>query len=308
MGIDEGPGLATPNTGRSRFRVSALGLVSRTFALWSRGLVYYFVISCIVGLGLIPIEVAVLGAMYGAGGPISVSTDPLSLLPSFLVSGWDNTAVLVTVPLMLFGMIMFAIFGGAAAKLALDNYGTGNPGDAGFSVRFAFGRLWKLIGVQLLFSLVTTGVLLPANLMLAELPDDLLDPAVMSQVLALAPLLFISFAIVVYLSVRMAPLVALVVAEELSVVGAFKRTFQITKSRFWHVFGGRFMLGFAVLLIGEIIGIVLAPVVLHSAWLFNVALLIVSTMTTGPLNYVFQAVLYKDLISRIESGPEQQLW
>jgi hypothetical protein len=246
--------------------------------------------------------------MYGAGGPISVSTDPLSLLPSFLVSGWDNTAVLVTVPLMLFGMIMFAIFGGAAAKLALDNYGTGNPGDAGFSVRFAFGRLWKLIGVQLLFSLVTTGVLLPANLMLAELPDDLLDPAVMSQVLALAPLLFISFAIVVYLSVRMAPLVALVVAEELSVVGAFKRTFQITMSRFWHVFGGRFMLGFAVLLIGEIIGIVLAPVVLHSAWLFNVALLIVSTMTTGPLNYVFQAVLYKDLISRIESGPEQQLW
>lgn len=309
MEVDSGPAPSGPS--EPSFVVSAFGLVSRTISLWARKLLSYVAISALAGIGFIAIQAVVFWAMYGIVGLVgvgNVGTDPFSVLTQFLLFGGGGFDFLMALVLMLIGMVIYALVGGAVVKLALDNYGTPNAGSASASMGFALGRVATLIGAQLILGLILSGIMTPALIILAAAPASPYDPAFAGFMMTFAVVLFVSLAVMIYVSVRMRPLVAVVIAEDLSVMESIKRTFPLTSRCFWHVLGGTILLGITTAILAAVVGMLLSPMFVYSGYWGYVILAAVSALVINPLDYVFQGVLYKDLLSRSSSQTQQQWW
>jgi hypothetical protein len=311
LAFDEGPspeGPAQPS--QQDFTVSWTGLVSRTFTLWGRKLAQYI---AIVGVPIIiigGIEAVTIWYFLGLSGLISYGaapTSPFSLIVELIGYSGLTTYLVAQLGVSIISMVVFAFVAGACIKLALDNYGTPDRGTVGESMSVAVGKIGPLIVVQL----VTSGILILLELpgLLAMGSVILIDPtdiyaiqSALSALLLAVVLLYAGLIIGLYVTVRLAVAPALVVAEDKSAIGALKQSFSMASGQFWHIFAGQILLGIVVGVITLVIsafGIAFALTgALTTVIIVVVVLALIVQLFTSPLNYIFGAVLYRDLTSR----------
>jgi membrane-anchored glycerophosphoryl diester phosphodiesterase (GDPDase) len=135
---------------------------------------------------------------------------------------------------------------------------------------------------------------------------DWMDPSTYGAILASIPFLLVGIIITLYLAVRFAPTIAVVIAEkDKSAVASVKRAWKITGHHFWHIFGGLFLLIIVIALVSIVIGILVAPIAFIATGLVGLAGIIIGIFIS-PFPAIFQAVLYRDLESR--AGVTQADW
>ena len=316
MENDEGLGLEPSAPAEHDFTVSALDLVMRTLKVWVRKLPSYILIVGLLGAVFSLLGLAVFYALYGVTAfelVNYVSTDIINALLGFTLadSPLAIEIILIAIVLTVVGMAANAVIAGAGIKFALDDYGS-HQADVGTSLSFAFSRLSTMIVAQFLLALIIMGPLAPGMfLILGSFASiDPLNPSMeaLSAMMTGLGILVLGAIVALFFAIRLAPTIAVVVAEDLSVVDSLKRAWQLTTCNFWHIFGGQILLGIAMLIFTMVVEVLLSP--LETAY-GSVVYLYFTTFVTmlffGAISYVFAAVLYKDLESRSRVD-SQEYW
>jgi hypothetical protein len=313
MEIDAGPGIDEQAPPEGDFVVSATGLVSRTLSVWGRNILTFVILFGVLSAIFTVVRFFVLWMIFG--DPVSaqilmgyMGTDPFSffiglfslvqfdLLPPAML----NTFVSVSLLLMVISMIVYAILIGATIKYTIDDYGRGQS-DTGESVSVAMGRSGTLIMAQLIVGFLSALLFAPALLYM------LFVPVTVTTLTTFLTLILVTFVLVLYVSIRLAPTAAVVIVEDKSAFDSVKRAFDLTGGQFWHVFVGQIVLGIVVVILDIIVGMFLLGLTLGSGWVGGLLPVIVSGLLFVAIPYVFQAVLYMDLEAR-DLETSQQLW
>jgi len=316
MENDEGLGLEPSAPAEHDFTVSALDLVMRTLKVWVRKLPSYILIVGLLGAVFSLLGLAVFYALYGVTAfelVNYVSTDIINALLGFTLADPPLAIeiILIAIVLTVVGMAANAVIAGAGIKFALDDYGS-HQADVGTSLSFAFSRLSTMIVAQFLLALIIMGPLAPGMfLILGSFASiDPLNPSMeaLSAMMTGLGILVLGAIVALFFAIRLAPTIAVVVAEDLSVVDSLKRAWQLTAGNFLHIFGGQILLGIALAVFTIVVEVLLSS--LETAYgsvvyLYFVALTVM--LLFGAINYVFAAVLYKDLESRSRVD-SQEYW
>ncbi|MFX0108051.1 MAG: hypothetical protein ACFE7R_07195 [Candidatus Hodarchaeota archaeon] len=309
MEIDSGPGLEPSKPPTGDFVVGATGLVSRTLTVWSRNIVAYLIIFGVLNVIMIGLQFALLWMVFGADAFILmqyVASDPMSFILSvfnLILLYPDPTILSMFIPLaaiiMVISMVIVAIVAGATIKYAFDDYGP-RQADIGSSISYAISKAGAIIGAQLLVGAIGVAILAPAVLYLftvtsyAELGTALL-------------LFLVCIIVVLYVGVRLAPTIAVVIAEDRGPIDAIKRSWAITSGQFLHIFGGQIVLGIVVVILGLVLGLFIGVFSLMLGPFFLLISSMISGLIFGAITYVFQVVLYRDLEAR-HGETSQALW
>jgi membrane-anchored glycerophosphoryl diester phosphodiesterase (GDPDase) len=310
MAFDE-LGSDPSKTAAQDYTVSATGLVSRTFGVWTSNIVQYTVIVGIIGALTIVVSVSLLFALFNA--IMVVGADPVSYYMGIFEYTTLPSPTIIGVSLLfaLIAFIVYTIAGGAAIKFALDDYGTHN-GDIRESFSHSFKRIFSLLGVQLVVSLLTSALLLPGFILLTNAVSgiDISDPlnpifpaGALETMMLSAFLLLIGAIIMIYLSARFAPVLAIVLDTDLSAIGSLMKSWEITGGNVLHVIGGRILFGIAVAILGALVTAFTYPLGSYSLVVEN----IVITLLFSSLTYIFPVVLYRDLSSRTKGSSLEEL-
>ncbi|MBD3160354.1 MAG: hypothetical protein GF309_16360 [Candidatus Lokiarchaeota archaeon] len=305
MEIDSGVEPEPSGPQRRDFSVSWTGMVSRTFALWKRRLPSYLTIMGITSLavyGLYSVVLILLLGPSGVGILPYIGTSPFSLITSLAQLGsLSMDQFIVLVPMTIISMVIYAVAGGAAIKLAFDDYGEPGRGDVDMSLSYSFGKAWSLIGAQIIVGLVLLILQIPTLLTFVfMLTGDI-------ELIAIASLLsLVGMVLSAYIGTRLTPVSAVVIAEEnTGAFGAVKRAWGLTSGNFWHIFGGQLLLGLVVGIITIIVELVIGMLTFSIAGFVGI---VISTIIVGILfssvDYIFQTVLYRDLESRAAESEE----
>jgi hypothetical protein len=284
--VDTGPG-PEPFTPRSQYELGIIDLVGKTLDLWARKLPQYIVIIGLTGAAIVIFQAILLVGLYGLAGVSLlefIGTSPIDAVFSLVIYEFPADILLIIFSLSIVSMIVYAIVAGAAITYAVDDYESPGSGDISSSFSDAIGKAIPLIGVQILQSLIVIGLAFVAIITLFV------------NIFVFIAMLFL----VLYIAVRLAPSAAVVIIEDQSSVSALGRSWQITNNQFWHVFLGQILMGIASIILGVILSI-LVGVVFGVPFGVLIGILISSIFTSlliSPLNYIFQAVLYKDLEAR----------
>ncbi|MFX0056295.1 MAG: hypothetical protein ACFFAD_15315 [Candidatus Hermodarchaeota archaeon] len=315
MEIGSGPGIdEEPQQASANFEAGAGEIVSRTISVYIRRIGAY-----ILMVGLPSVIIGILGLVFfvlifGAAGydyyPGVTGFDPISLLMSYL--GFLGPTGIVIFYIVLIGIIntvFLAIINGAGVKYALDNYGNREGGEIGESFSRALGRALTLILTQLVISLIILAITSPVIFWAfgAVIAFNPLDPyASLAAIAALLPILLVCFILVFFIAVRLTVTTGVVIAEDLSAIDSIKRAWDLTGGNFWHVLGASLLLGIVTLLIGGALSFGVIALYLSDTTIAMTIGTYLSLLLVGPITNVFQAVLYKDLRSRI--GVAEQEW
>lgn len=287
------------------FTVSATGLVSRTISLWTRKLVQYIIIVGIVGAGLTLISFVMLFELFGTIGVLG--TDPISYVFSIFTLTTIPDLTLIGVAIM-FAIIAFginAIVAGTAIKFALDDYGE-RRGDIGRSFSHSFKRTLNIILVQLLLSFLVSVVTTP-GLILTSMAMEGIDisdpfnpifpPGSLELMMQAFGLIIVGGIFLIYISARFAPTLAIVIDTDLSAIDSLKKSWELTSGNVLHVLAAQFLIIIVILVLDLIVNLGLTSVLYLSPYVIVVEV-IISTLLFSSLNFIFYAVLYRDLISR----------
>ncbi|MHA2240590.1 MAG: hypothetical protein ACXACE_03195 [Candidatus Thorarchaeota archaeon] len=292
MEIDSGDDSESLGSDTRDFSVSSSELVTRTLSLFKRKFASYILIVGVAQFLYAFIINFIVFSFFGLTSPGSASL-----------------FIIAMVILSMIGTILLTVVAGGAIKLALDNYGSPSEGEAGPSLSFAVSRAVKLIATELILSSILFLIMSPVVLvLLAGLPA--FDPynvyAYMTVMMTIGPVLAICGVIMVYVSVRLAPIIAVVIAEDKSVIESVKRTWVLTSGRFWHIFFGQMMLAFVIGLIAGVIGVFTLPLLFSGGFWILILSSSISLLFFSPVMYIFQAVLYKDLLS--QTSMQSTVW
>ena len=275
---------------KSAYELGVFGLVGKTFGLWRRNLIQYIVIVGVTGVALVLIQALLLFFFLGNIGPSYldfIGTAPLdSAISLFLTTEpFQVVVLLILFILTIVGLMVYSIVAGAAINYALNDYTKPGSGNIGESFSFAFDHAPSLVGTQLLLSLIIVGLTVLA----------LLSAAISSLIM------FAMIFLVLYIAARLAPSLATVITEDQSVVTALSRSWQITGGFFSHVFFAQILMSIAVIVVDLVIGITAVLILVAFVPSMESALIvarITASLILSPLNYIYLAVLYKDLEAR----------
>jgi len=290
------------------YTLSATGLVSKTFGLWTRKIVQYIIIIGLVSVVTTLVSFVLLFTVFGTIGLLS--PDPINYLFGVFVlpSTPDLTLIASTV---VFGIITFvvnAILSGAAIKFALDDYG-GQTAEIGISFSHSLGKTTRILTVQVILSLIVSAVTGPSLALLTRGMEgfDFSDPfnPIISpeafQFLIMGSILFMVGGIfILYFIIRFAPALAIVVDTDLSAIDSLKKAWELTSGNFLHVLGGQILIGLVVILFSMIIGLPLGFVLFLNPYAVVFEVIFTALLFSAP-SLIYIAVLYRDLMAR--SGP-----
>ena len=287
MGIDSRAN-PKPRKTRNENELDITGLVSTTFSLWSRKLPIYIVIVGITGAALVLFQAFYLFYIFGLTGfglLEFIGTSPIDAIFSLVLFDIPTVILIPIIILTLIGLLVYAVVAGAAIRYALVDYETPGSGNISESFSFAWRLAVPLFGVQLLQSLVILGLVALAVISFSYQP-------IVSLGLIFA---------VTYIAVRLTPASAVVIAEERPPINALSRSWQMTSVAFWHVFFSQLMMAgvFMIVTIALSLAVGIGLVFIIASW--EILILITTLVTSlllSSLNYIFQAVLYKDLEAR----------
>jgi len=313
MENDEGLGLEPAAPPEQDFTVSAWDLVTRTFKIWVRKLPSYIIIVGLLGVAFSLLQFAVFYALYGTLAFDLVTYVSADIINTLLGLATAPTVmgigvIILAIVLTIVGIVVNAVIAGGGIKFALDDYGS-HQADVGTSLSFAFSRLSTMIVAQFLLALIVSGALAPGMYFLfgALAAFDPFNPSMdaLNMIMMALPLILIGLIVALYFSIRLSPTSAVVIAEDLGAIDSVKRAWELTTGNFWHIFGGQILLGIAVGFIGVVLGMLLFPLAFYGQALVLYVSVLISSLLFSAINYVFAAVLYKDLESRVVS---QEFW
>ena len=292
MEIDSGPGPQPTGPDSHGKELSFAGLVSQTFSLWSRKVFQYVIIVGITGLVLSLIEMVILYAMFGVYGILLIDyigSSPLDAVFNLISGSLTSEYLTIAIVLSFVNLLVYAIVAGAAIDYAVDDYENPGSGNIRESFSFAAGRMVDLILVQFVQALIIIPLAFFAVILLYIQP-----------LISLALLVLI-----LYVAVRLAPSMAVVVIEEKSAIPAILRSWQITSGLFWHIFAGQILMGILVFILTLVIGVFVGTFVGLLLADILIAVFIgsmIASLFLSSVSYIFLAVLYKDLEARGTSG------
>ena len=287
------------------YTLSAYDIITRTLSLLKSKFVQYIVIVGIVGAACIIFSAVIYFAIFGIIGVFA--SDPINYLISALLLETPTDMVVVGVSLGfgIFAFILTAITGGAAIKFTLDEYG-GIKGDIGNSFSHSFSRLLPLIIYQLFTAAMIAVVITPFTFLSLQMVDmiDITDPLNFTfppgflEAMMQAMLIFLVGGIILfYISIRLAPTLAVIMDTDLSVIDSLKKSWELTSGNFMHIFGAMILIAVVNFIIAFILGMITGITFLSSELLLVVDSTIIIALF-GALTYIFGVVLYKDLASR----------
>lgn len=315
MEIDPGPGIDdSQRPPAANFEVGAGELVSRTISVYIRRIGAYLIMVGLPSLVLGILGLAIFVAIFGEAGytlyPGVAGADPLSLLMSYFgFLGPAGTAIGFILIIGIINTIVLAIINGAGVKYALDNYGNPEAGEIGESFSYAMGRALTLIVAQLIVSFVILAIVLPIIVIMfsSAIVFDPLDPYAFLSVLSLLlPIFAVCFILIFYIAIRFTATTGVVIAEDLSAIDSIKRSWELTGGNFWHVLGASILLGIVTILIGGFFSVLFVGFFFVSPAAALAIPSLISVVFIAPISNVFQAVLYKDLASRV--GRQEDEW
>ncbi len=307
MENDEGLGLEPSAPPEQDFTVSALDLATRTLSVWVRKLPSYILMVGLLGVAYIVLQLAVFYALYDLLAfdlVVYVSSDIINTLLGFAMAepALAIEIIIIGTVLAVVGMVVTAVIAGGGIKFALDDYGF-HQADVGSSLSFAFSRLSTMIVAQFLLALIVTGAMAPGLfLLLGSLAAfDPFNPSMeaISAMMTGLAVLMVGLIVALYFSIRLSPTTAVVVAEDLGAIDSIKRAWKLTTGNFWHIVGGQIFIGIAVAVIALVPQILLAfPLAAYGPNVLLYVLAIINALLFSGINYIFAAVLYRDLESR----------
>ncbi len=303
MALESSPGARPVDKVPREYRLSALGLVSRTLSLYGRRILEYILLIGLLGIMYTLLSYAVLWIIFPSQALDLidlVATDPLSVVLNlllFAVAPEESAAILLI--LMVAGMIILAASAGAAIRLTLSDYADPGSSSVSGSLSYSISRIAPLIGVQLVVGLISLAIFLPGILFaFGILFLVLIGQQVSIELLLLAVIALIgSLIVVVYVNVRLSPALAVCVAENNGTVDSVKRAWGLTGGNFWHIVGARLLLGLLIGMLGAVIAFFFNETGVLGEWSSITSSLVVA-LFFNPIDYVFQAVLYRDLEAR----------
>ncbi|MBD3406396.1 MAG: hypothetical protein GF411_09820 [Candidatus Lokiarchaeota archaeon] len=322
MEIDSGPDPFAPDDAQANaYKVGAIESVSRTFNLFFRKFGTYALVglasaiyALIVVMTLLailpPLDFETLSAIINAQGDLVAI---FTLLWEYQASTLA-TFLLILAILALIGTIYYTIIGGAATQIALDNYGAPNRGDFPSSISKAIGRAPALILYQLFIVILTVVLLLPGSIAIAplfELDPYNIDMAALEAAMTGALLLLVGTVILFYITIRLIPTIAVIMAEDVSIVEALKRSFNLTSGNFLHLLGARIVLAITIVVFSLVIEFALFFI--PTGIVYAITALMLSAILLTSFDYIFTAVIYKDLKARktvveTSEGSNQEWW
>lgn len=290
------------------YALSATELVSKTISVWARKIIQYIAIVGIIGAACVAVSFVLLFSLFGTIG--TLGADPISYLLSLLFGATPGyTLAVVSVGFAVFAFFLHAIIYGAAIKYTLDEYG-GSGGDVGTSFSHSIGRIVNIIIVQLILSFFVAIVLTPATVLITQAMDmiDIVDPfnpifpSGAIELLMTAMALFVIGGIfLIYINIRFAPTLAIVIDTDLSAIDSLKRAWELTSGNFFHVFVSYLLLNIAIVIFSVIVTLVVSFTFLPLAYLYVIEA-VVTALLFSSLSFIFTSVLYRDLSSRTSSS------
>ncbi|MBY8996172.1 MAG: hypothetical protein KGD60_00475 [Candidatus Thorarchaeota archaeon] len=314
MAFDDGLGLDPSTQDTQNYSVSATGLISRTLTLWSRKLIQYIIIIGIFGAACAGVSYLMLVALFNSIGVIGA--DPISHFFSFFTyTTFPDIPFIVAI--LLFSVVAFVINAlviAATIKFALADYG-GFVADVGMSFSHAIGKIKNIIIIQSLLSLLISVATFPGLVMFSrameviDISDPfnlILSPESIEMLMTAFGFLLVGGIFVLYFMIRFAPTLAIVTDTELSAIDSLKQSWELTSGNFMHVFAGQILIGILVIVIGAVVSSVMDAVFMLDP-VSIVPEAIVIALLFGSLNYIYAAVLYRDLSSRRGAAPSSTL-
>ncbi len=289
------------------YTLGATGLISKTISVWARNIVRYITIVGSIRAACVIASYAILVLMFNTVG--TLGADPNSFLINLFFFPSDFTLLVVSLGFAIFAFVLNAILYGAAIKFTLDEYG-GNGGDIGASFSHSLSRVQNFIIVQLILTSVIAIATIPA-LTLSFQASDLIGsidplnpvfpPGAMEMFMVAMGLFALGGIFIIYFNTRFAPTLAIVIDTDLSAIGSFKRSWELTSGNFFHVFGSSLLMNIVVVIFSGIVS-----VVAYFTYLPDYDQLVLGAVVTALLfsvfYFIFQSVLYRDLISRTHEG------
>ncbi|MGY5872003.1 MAG: hypothetical protein RTV72_07170 [Candidatus Thorarchaeota archaeon] len=304
MAFEDELGNDQSQPGDQDYTLSAFELFSKTISLWARKIIQYITIVGIIGAACVAVSFIILFILFDIVGVLGAN--PISYFISlFFELPTDFNLIVVSVVSAIFVFVLNAIIFGAAIKFTLDEYG-GNGGDIGASFSHSFGRVPNFIIVQLILSFFVAIVLIPATTLSTQAMDmiDITDPfnpifpPGSIELLMSGMVLFIVGGIfLIYINVRFAPALAVVIDTDLSVIDSLKKSWELTSDNFFHVFGSIILLNVAVLILGVFVSVIVEFTYLSLDYRYVIEAVITALLFSS-LSFIFTAVLYRDLSSR----------
>ncbi len=290
------------------YTLSAFGLVSKTIGLWTGKFVQYVVIVGLVNVALTLISFVVLSTLFGIIGVLE--TDPISYVFSIftLTSFPDITRIAISITFAVIAFVIGAVLIGAAIKFALDDY-AGQEADIRMSFSHSFGKVAKIVTVQLVMTFIVSIVLFPSIALMTRSLEgfdisDPYNPIITPEAIQLmmmgSILLLVGGIFVLYISTRLYPAAAIVVDTDLSAIDALRKSWKITSGNVQHVIGAVFLMGIVTTLLG-LLGLGIAGVLSLNPYAIIIEVSITSLLFSA-LFPIFITVLYRDLMSRTEES------
>ncbi len=305
MAFEDGLGVDPSQQPVENYTLNATGLASQTLSLWIRKFAHYIAIVGFVSVVITLFSFIILSTIFGRIGVIS--TDPINYLFGIfaLPSMPDTTLITVTVGFGVIAFVVNAILSGAAIKFALDDYG-GQTAEIGASFSHALGKIVKIIAIQVIITLIVSAVTGPSLAMMGLALEgiDISDPfnpiitpeAIQLMMMAMV-LLFVGGVFALYVTIRLAPALAIAVDTDLSAIDSLKRAWELTSGNFFHVLGGQILIGLAVAVFGIVVSFALTSFMYMNPYALVLEVSITSLLFSAP-GLIFVAVLYRDLSSR----------
>jgi hypothetical protein len=301
MAFEEGLGYDPSQPQVENYTQSATGLVTKTISLWTRKFVQYVALIGLVSVATSLISLIVVFTIFGSIGLLSAN--PIDyLFTIFVITPTpDLTLMLVTIVFGIIAFVINAVLVGATIKFALDDY-TGQVAEVGASLSYSFGKVGRILGVQIVTTLIISAVLAPSlglmNLALEGFDftdpfNPIIDPNAYQYLMMGGALLLVGGIFVLFVNTKLYPAIAIVVDTDLSVMDSLRRSWNLTSGYFLHVLGGVILMGLVIGVIGIVVGMFL----FISPYAVVLEVIITTFLFSAP-GLIFVAVLYKDLLSR----------
>jgi hypothetical protein len=308
MAFEEDLGFDPSQPRDEDYTLNATGLVSKTLGLWTRKFVQYLAIIGFISVATTLISFIIIFTFFGTIGLLS--TDPINYL--FGVFALSSTPDLILIAVtVVFGAIAFvvnAVLSGAAIKFSLDDY-AGQKAEIGSSFSHSVGKTGRIVTVQVILTLIVSAVTGPSLAMMSSAFDGIdisdpfnpiITPEAIQQMIMGSVLLLVGGIFILYVTIRFAPALAIVVDTDLSAIDSLKKAWELTNGNFLHVLGGQILIALAIGVLSMIVGLGLIPFMFVNPFVIVIEVVLTSLFFSAP-GLIFITVLYRDLLSR--SGP-----
>jgi hypothetical protein len=308
LAFEDGLGIDPSQPQEEDYVLSATGIMWKTLNLWKRKFVQYVVL---VGLASVIMAFSSFILIFTLFGLIGVlPEDPINYVFGIftLSAPPEMTILVITIIFGVFAFVVNAILSGAAIKFALDDY-SGLAAELGESFSQSFGKIGRILTIQLLLTLIVSSVTGPSLGFIMRAFDEIdltppidpytaFSPEAMQYLMMGMVLLIVGGIVVLVFAIKFAPAIAVVMDTDLSAIDSLKRSWELTSGKFIHVLGSQFCISFAV---GFLSLVVTLPLTFLLPPL-DPLVLVIETIILGLLfsarSLIFISVLYRDLLAR----------